>query len=146
MMNSPLTRPTRTAPTGPPQGMSEIMMAAEAALIARISSGLIAVGGEGEHHDLHFVAHAVLEERAQGAVGQAGGEDGIGAGPAFAAEEGTGDLAAGVHALFVFHREREEVDALADAAHGGGGEDDGVRLSQRSPRRRPERPVCRSQK
>jgi len=39
MMNSPLIRPTRTAPTGPPQGMSEIMTAAEAALIANTSSG-----------------------------------------------------------------------------------------------------------
>ncbi len=39
--NSPFTRPMRTAPTGPPQGMSEIMSAVEAALIARMSSGLM---------------------------------------------------------------------------------------------------------
>ena len=38
-MNCPSMRPTRTAPTGPPQGMSEIISAAEAALMARISSG-----------------------------------------------------------------------------------------------------------
>ena len=39
MTNSPSTRPTRTAAIGPFQGMSEIMIAAEAALMVRISSG-----------------------------------------------------------------------------------------------------------
>ena len=67
------------------------------------------------------------EERAQGAVGQAGGQDGILGGAAFAAEERTGDASAGVHAFFVFHGEREEILPLAGfLAHGGGGEDDGV--------------------
>ncbi len=94
--------------------------------MARISSGLIAVRGEREHEDLHFVAHPMLEQRAQGTVGQAGGEDGFGAGASFPAEERAGDLAACVQSLFVIHGEREEVDAFAHAAHGGSGKDDGV--------------------
>ena len=36
-MNSPFTRATRTAPTGPAKGMSETMSAAEAPLMVRIS-------------------------------------------------------------------------------------------------------------
>jgi len=38
-MNFPLIIPTLTAPTGPLQGISEIIKAAEAALTARISIG-----------------------------------------------------------------------------------------------------------
>ena len=41
-MNWPSTRPTRTAATGPFQGMSEIIMAADAALMARMSNGFSA--------------------------------------------------------------------------------------------------------
>ena len=41
IMNSPSTRPMRTAPIGPFQGVSEMVTAADAALIAMISSGLM---------------------------------------------------------------------------------------------------------
>ena len=87
---------------------------------------IIGVGGERIHDDLDFVAHAFREERAQRPVGETGGQDGIRGGAAFAPEERAGDLAAGVHALFVIHAEGEEIDALADAAHGGSGKNNRI--------------------
>jgi len=66
----------------------------------------------------------VREERAQRTIGQPGGENRVGAGASLAAEEGAGDFAASIEPFFVFDREREEVDAIADAAHGGSRKDD----------------------
>ena len=63
--------------------------------------------------DLDLVAEVLRERRAQRPVGQAGGEDRVLTGPAFAAEERAGDLAGCVRALFDVDREREEVDAFA---------------------------------
>src|SRR5690606_31755631 len=59
------------------------------------------VGVDREHclDDLHLVAQAVDEERAQRAVDQAAGQDRLGRGTALATEERAGDLARGVLAL-----------------------------------------------
>ena len=82
---------------------------------------VIGIRGERIHDDLDFVAHAFGEERAQGPVGETGDQDSVGGRTAFPAEERAGDLAAGIHTLFIIHAEGEEVNALADAAHGCGG-------------------------
>ena len=80
----------------------------------------------GDNH-LHLVVQPLGEQRADAAVGQAGGQDGLGAGASLAAEEAAGDLAHGVQALFKFHGQRQEVDALAGlVGHHGGGQQDGV--------------------
>ena len=88
------------------------------------------VSGKRHQHDLHFVAHAFGEERAQRAVSQASHECGIGGGASFAAEERSGDLAAGVHTFFVVHGQREKVCAFTNAAHSSGGEHHTVTLTQ----------------
>ena len=79
--------------------------------------------------DLYLVPHALGEPRAQGPVGQPRGEGGLSGWPAFAPEEAPWDAANGVQALLVLDGEREEVEALAHAAHNGGDEDDRVAVS-----------------
>ena len=82
----------------------------------------VRVVGQDGHDDLHLVADALGEGGAQRAVNQAGCQNGLGAGAAFAAEVGCRDLAGCVHALFHVHGQREEVEALAGrlADHGCG--------------------------
>ena len=88
------------------------------------------VCGKRHQHDLDFIAHAFREERAQRAVGQASHECGIGGGASFAAEERSGDFAAGVHTFFVIHSQREEVTALTQVAHCGCSKHHTVTLAQ----------------
>ena len=86
---------------------------------------VLAVGGQRSDDDLHLVAHALGEERAQRPVGQARGQDGALGGPALAAEEGAGDAAGRVELFFELDAQGEEVDALAHGAGtGGGGQQD----------------------
>ena len=73
----------------------------------------ILLDGEDGGHDLHVVAHALVEQRAQRAVDQAGGQRRLLGGTALALDESAGDLAHGVHLLFKIHAQREEVLALA---------------------------------
>src|SRR5437870_3027944 len=99
----------RTAPTGPWNGMSEIMRALGPPLMLRI------VGSFSWSTDR--------------TVGEPRGEDGLLAGPSFAAHERAGDLAGGVQLLFVIAREREEVDPLPRLLrHHGRAQHDGVAL------------------
>ena len=65
------------------------------------------------HHDLHVVLVALGEERPDGPVGQAGGQDGRLGRARLALDEAAGDLARGVHALLEVHRQGEEVEARA---------------------------------
>ena len=76
---------------------------------------VLEVGAEDGDDDLGLVAEAVGERRAQRAVDEAAGEDGLVGGTPLAPEERAGDLARRVHALFDVDGEREEVDALAHA-------------------------------
>ena len=71
--------------------------------------------------DLDLVAQALLEGRTQRAVDQAAGEDGVGRGATLTTEEGAGDLARGIHALFDVHRQGEEVELLLGVLAGCGG-------------------------
>jgi hypothetical protein len=70
------------------------------------------------------------KQRAQRAIGEASGEDGILGRAAFTAEERPGEATTGIHTLFIFHTEWEEVDAFTHTTHGGGGEDDAVTLPE----------------
>ena len=76
---------------------------------------VLAVGGQHGDDDLHVVAHALREERAQRAVGQARAEDGLRRRAAFAAEEVPGILPTAYMLLFEVDGQREEVDARAAA-------------------------------
>ena len=76
---------------------------------------VILVGGEDQRDDLSLIAESIREERANGTVNLPAGENFLLAGPAFALDE------AGVHALFKFHREGEEVDSLPGVGRGNSG-------------------------
>ena len=97
-------------------------------------------GGRGTHHadgvngvdlvchersgdDLHLVAEAVGEGRAQRAVDHAGREGGLLRGPGLTLEVSAGDAAHGVHLLDEVDRQGEEVVILALLRNHGGHED-----------------------
>ncbi len=93
---------------------------------------MFAVGRQRSDDHLHVVAEIGGEQRAQGPIGQAADQNAGFAGPAFAPEERAGNAARGVQALFVFHAQREKVDAFTRrAGHGGRGQDDGVAQAHR---------------
>ena len=85
--------------------------------------GVDQVGAEDGADDVDLVAEAVGEARAQRAVDEAAGQDGLVAGLALTAEERAGDLAGGVHALFDVDGQREEVGAVTGRLGGGGGDE-----------------------
>ena len=64
------------------------------------------------------------KQRAQRAIGEARSQDGAFAGATLATEERTGDLASGVHALFVIDAKGEKIDARAGRRRHGGGRQD----------------------
>ena len=74
--------------------------------------------------DLDLVAQALLEARAQRAVGEAAGEDRVLGRPALTAEERAGDAAHGVHPLLDVDRQREEVEVVLRALGRRGGRQD----------------------
>ncbi len=83
--------------------------------------GVLLVGADDGVDDLGLVAEAVGERRAQRAVDEAAGQDGLLARAALTTEEGAGDLARGVGPLLDVDRQGEEVDALTNAVGGVGG-------------------------
>ena len=60
--------------------------------------------------DLRFIAIALVEERADRAIDQTGGQNLFLCRTAFTLEEATGDFARGVCLLLVVNRQREEID------------------------------------
>ena len=70
------------------------------------------VGAEDGADDVDLVAEPVGEARAQRAVDEAAGQDGLVARLALTTEERAGDAPGGVHALFDVDGEREEVGAF----------------------------------
>ena len=119
-------RDRRTAPIGPSNGMPDTVSAADAPLIDSTSCGLHEVGTHDGGDDLHLVAEALGEARAQRTVGETAGEDGRLAGTTLTTEDAAGDLARRVHALLDVDRQREEVDALAGLRRDDGAQDGGV--------------------
>ncbi len=85
------------------------------------------VGAEDGADHVDLVAEALGERRAQRAVDQPAGQDGLVGRLALPAEERAGDLAGRVGPLLDVDGEREEVGALPDRpGGGGGGQQDGV--------------------
>ena len=124
--NSPSMRPTRTRPVGCRNGICETCRAALAPIMRQHVGIVLAVGGQGAGHDLHFVDVAGGEERADGAIDQAGGEDFLGGGPAFALDEAAGELAGGVGLFAIIDDEGEEIASLVGLAFDGGDQRHGV--------------------
>jgi len=75
---------------------------------------------------LDFIRHPFGEQRAQGPVNQARGEDGALAGTPFTALEATGDASCGVEPLLEVHAEREEIHAFARLGGRGRGKHDRI--------------------
>ena len=109
MTISPSIKPIRTAPTGPSNGIGEIVSAAEAPMIDRMSGSF---SWSAERTVLMICTSALValrEERADRPVGQARRKDGVLGRTAFALDETARDLAGGVHPLFVVDGQREEL-------------------------------------
>ena len=81
--------------------------------------GVLVVHRHGDRDQLGLAPPALRKERAQRPVDHAGGEGGLLAGAALAAEEAAGDLARGVHALLHVYGERQEVDVAHVARRRG---------------------------
>ena len=119
----------RTAPTGPANGISLIVSAAEAGDRAEHVGLVLLVGREDRDDELDVVLVALGEERADRAVGQAGGQGGRLGRARLALDEAARDLARGVHALLELDREREEVEARAGIGPVGRPEHQGVAVA-----------------
>ncbi len=127
MTKLPSTRPTRTAPMGPWNGMSETLSATDAPLMPE-TSGSFSVSAESTmRDDLGLAAEAFGEQRPDGPVDLAAGQDFALAGTPFALDEAAGNASRGVGVFAVVDGEREEVDTLAGLGIGaGGGQNDVV--------------------
>ena len=100
MTYSPSTRPTTTAPVGPAKGMSLMDSATEEPIIAGTSGGVVRDRRTSTVATTCTSLRMPLgKQRAQRAVDQAAGQDGLFGGTAFALDEAAGDLAHGVHAF-----------------------------------------------
>ncbi len=90
---------------------------------------VLLVGREDRDHELDVVLVALGEERADGAVGQAGGQGGGLRRARLALDEAARDLARGVHALLELDGEREEVEPGPGIRPVGGAEHHGVAVA-----------------
>ncbi len=83
----------------------------------------IVLGVRRKHQRDHlgFAAEAFLEQRPDGAVDLAAGENLLLRRPSFALDEAAGNASAGVGVLAVVHRQGEEIDAQAGIGVGAGG-------------------------
>ena len=73
-MNSPFTRPTRTAPIGPLNGMSETHKRSRGAVDRENIGIVLAIGAEQDRDDLRVVKVAGREKRPERPIGHARGE------------------------------------------------------------------------
>ncbi len=82
---------------------------------------VLQVGGEHGDDDLYVVAIALGEERANGAIGEARGQDRVFGRASLTLDEPARDLAGGVEPLLDVDGQREEINALTGLAAGSGG-------------------------
>ena len=113
MTNSSSTRPTRTDPTGPSNGISLRVSAADAPMVARSVVSVLQVHGQHGGDDMDLVHVALQEQRPDWSVDLAGRQDGLLARSGLALDEAAGDLAGGVVPLLDIDCQREELLALA---------------------------------
>ena len=121
MMNSPFTRPTRTAPIGPWKRNVGDGQRGRSAVDGRHVRIIFGIRRKHQRDDLSLVAETFGEQRADGTIDLPAGQDLALAGPAFALDEAAGNAAAGVSVFAVVNREREKIDALARLGVGNGG-------------------------
>ena len=73
----------------------------------------ILLDGKHGRHNLHIVAHALVEQRAKRAIDEAGGQRRLLGRTALALDESAGNLANGIHLLLKIDAQREEILSLA---------------------------------
>ena len=73
----------------------------------------VLLDGEDGRDDLDVIVKSLREQRANGAIDEAGSQDGLLARTTLAFDEAAGDLAHGVELLFEFDAEREKIHAVA---------------------------------
>ena len=127
--NSPLTRPTRTAPVTCVNGMCETCSAALAAIMARMSGSFSLSAERTEQRIWTSLMYPAGNSGRIGPVDEAGGERVLGGRPAFALDEPAGELAAGGHPFAVVDDEREPALGRIGPAFDGGDQDDGVAVA-----------------
>jgi hypothetical protein len=91
---------------------------------------ILLVRGEDVDDDLDLVLEALGEERPDGAVDDAAGDDLLVARTALALDEAARDLARGVHLLLVLDRQREEREGALLVADRHGREEDGLTVGE----------------
>ena len=126
MMKLPSTRPTRTAPMGPWNGMSETRERDRGAVNARDIGIVFRVGGEHHGDDLRLAAETFREQWPDGPIDLAAGKDFALARPAFALDEAAGNASRGIGVLAVIDGEGEKVDAFAGVGISAGGGENNV--------------------
>lgn len=112
-------KPTLTPAIGPFQGISEMVSASETPHMPAISGGQSASTDMTVMTTEQSLRHVLGEERADGAVDEAGIEDRLVGGARLALNEGAGDLTDRIELLLEVDRQREKVDALAGLFGGG---------------------------
>ena len=114
--NSPSMRPTRTAPTGPRNGSGEIISAADAPLMQRMSCGVT----RSAERTVQMTCTSLRKPFGQsGRIGRSiirAVSVARSVGAPFALEEAARDLPGGVHPLLDVDREREEVRVRSRAS------------------------------
>src|SRR5579863_9619764 len=115
MMNSPFTRPTRTAPSVAPNGMSERASAATAALMP-ITSGSFSLSAENTSAMI-----CVSFRNPSGNMGRMGRSICRAVRISFALDKAAGNAAARIGVFTIIDSEREKVDAfpLVGGGHRG---------------------------
>ena len=117
----PSTRPTRTAPTGPSHGIGEIVRAAEAPMIEKMSGVVLLVGRRTVETTCTSDMYPFGKSGRIGRSVSPSRKDRVLGRTALALDETARDLAGGVHSLFEVDREREKrgiLLGLADTDNG----------------------------
>src|SRR5262249_49423008 len=89
---------------------------------------ILLVGRQGGSHHLHFVYVIGGEQRADGTIDQAGGQDLLGGGTTFPLDEAAGELARGVGFFPVIKDEGEEIPTFVGGTFHGGDQRHGISI------------------
>ena len=106
--------------------MSETLSATDAPLMPATSGSFVGVSRQHHGDDLGLAAEAFGEQRPDGPIDLAAGQDFALAGPPFALDEAARNASGGIGVFAVIDGEGEEVDALAGVGIGAGGGENNV--------------------
>ena len=123
-MNWPLTRPTRTAPIGPANGMSETVKRGRGAVDRENVGIVLAIRAEQDRNDLRVVKITGREERPERPIRHARSERFLFGRAAFAFEIAAGKFPDRRRFFAVIDREREPILPFLDLGGGDRADED----------------------